>query len=68
LHDDNERMTRTLADMKSPLRLDQRVQELRLGLVPAQPSQVFRLQESLSQNNKNLPRQFAARPNQEATQ
>ncbi len=65
LRDDNERMTKTLADMKSPLRLDQRSQELKLGLVPAQPSQVFRLPELTPQN---LPRQFAARPNQQTTQ
>lgn len=68
LRDDNERMTRMLADMKSPLRLDQRVQELKLGLVPAQPSQVYRLPEPPGRNDKDVPRQFAARPNQETTQ
>lgn len=68
LHDDNARMTKTLADMRSPLRLDQRAQELKLGLVPAQPSQILRLQESPPLENKNLPRQFAARPNSETAQ
>ncbi|HEU6448349.1 MAG TPA: hypothetical protein VFV23_07935 [Verrucomicrobiae bacterium] len=68
LRDDNESMAKTLADMKSPLRLDQRVQELRLGLIPARPSQVFRMPEPMTQENNNLPRQFAARPNQETTQ
>jgi hypothetical protein len=66
LQNDNGRMAKILGDMRSPLRLDQRAQELKLGLAPTRPMQVFRLSETVSapQTDKNLTRQFAARPNQ----
>ena len=35
-----------LAVLHSPVMLDQRVHELNLGLVPAQPTQIYRLAES----------------------
>jgi hypothetical protein len=41
--------------------LDQRVRELNLGLVPAQPAQIYRLVEPPP--NENSKRQFAARQN-----
>ena len=43
--DGNEKLRVKLADLRSPLMLDQRVHELNLGLAPAQPLQVWRLPE-----------------------
>ena len=46
LHDlnlENQRWTDQLAILHSPVLLDQRVRELKLGLAPAQPMQVTRL-------------------------
>ena len=43
--DGNEKLRVKLADLRSPLMLDQRVRELNLGLAPAQPMQVWRLPE-----------------------
>ena len=43
--EDNEQLRLKLADLRSPVKLDQRVRELKLGLVPAQPSQIWRLPE-----------------------
>jgi hypothetical protein len=43
LNRDNQRMTDQLAILHSPVMLDQRVRELNLGMVPAQPMQVTRL-------------------------
>jgi cell division protein FtsB len=59
---DNEMMDDQLADLRSPVKLDQRARSL--GLMPAQPAQVVRLSETLSAwaDNKNLSRQIAARP------
>ena len=63
-----QRDDKTLADqlslLHSPMALDRRAQELKLGLAPAQPMQVFRLAEPASgpPENKNSGRQFAARP------
>jgi cell division protein FtsL len=58
---DNKKLEDQLADLRSPVMLDQRAQSL--GLVPAQPMQVVRLPEpSLTLENKNSTRQFAARP------
>jgi cell division protein FtsB len=43
--DSNEKLRVKLADLRSPLMLDQRARELNLGLAPAQPMQVWRLPE-----------------------
>ncbi|SRR5260221_192452 len=61
--DDGQRV-KDLAELRSPMKLDARAKELNLGLLPAQPMQVVRLAEpSVStRENKNLTRQFAARP------
>jgi hypothetical protein len=45
MKDGNERLRVKLADLRSPLMLDQRVHELNLGLAPAQPMQVWWLPE-----------------------
>jgi hypothetical protein len=46
--------------------LDQRVHELNLGLVPAQPAQIYRLAESPLNAGPN--RRFVARQNDGMTQ
>ncbi len=61
LHSDNQKAADQLAILRSPMTLDRRVQELQLGLAPAQPMQVWRLPEPLvtPAENKNSTRQFA---------
>ena len=61
LRDENQKLVDQLAVLRSPVMLDQRVRELKLGLVPAQPMQICRLAEPPT--NENLKRQFAARQN-----
>jgi cell division protein FtsL len=46
LRDENQKLSDQLAVLNSPVMLDQRVRELNLGLVPAQPGQVYRLIEA----------------------
>jgi cell division protein FtsB len=45
LQDQNEKLRRQMAYMKSPSYLEARVKELNLGLVPPQPSQVWYMKE-----------------------
>jgi len=45
LRDDNQRLADQIAILRLPVKLDERVRQLNLGLVPAQPSQILRLQE-----------------------
>ena len=61
---DNRVMSDQLAAMRSPVMLDQRVRELKLGLAPAQPGQKFLLVEpvSASADKKSSPQQYASRP------
>jgi len=61
--DGNEKLRVRLADLRSPLMLDQRVRELNLGLAPAQPVQVWRLPEpsALPPESNLSARQLAAR-------
>jgi hypothetical protein len=61
--DGNEKLRLKLADLRSPLMLDQRVRELNLGLAPAQPMQVWRLPEPSAAlpENSHSTRQLAAR-------
>jgi cell division protein FtsL len=58
---DNKKLDDQLADLRSPVMLDQRAHNL--GLAPAQPMQVVRLPEPsfAPPENKNSTRQFAAR-------
>jgi hypothetical protein len=60
---DNQKLDDQLGLLRSPVMLDQRVRELKLGLVPVQPGSVFRLPETpvAAPGNNHLPRQFAAR-------
>jgi uncharacterized protein involved in exopolysaccharide biosynthesis len=64
LQNDDRKLSDQLSILRSPTMLDRRVRELNLGLLPAQPMQVLRLAEPVSAptDNKNLTRQFAARP------
>jgi len=66
IRDENQRLSDQLAVLRSPVMLDQRVRELRLGLVPAQPTQIYQLVEPPP--NGNSRRLFAARQNGEVTQ
>ena len=66
IRDENQRLGDQLAVLRSPVMLDQRVRELRLGLVPAQPTQIYQLVEPPP--NGNSRRLFAARQNGEVTQ
>ena len=63
LSDGNEKLRVRLADLRSPMMLDQRARELNLGLAPAQPTQVWRLPEpSVAPLGSNpATRQLAAR-------
>jgi hypothetical protein len=63
LSEGNEKLRVTLADLRSPMKLDQRVRELNLGLAPAQPVQVWRLPEppAVPTGSNLSARQLAAR-------
>ena len=52
LANQNEKLRKQLATMRSPRFLERRIQELGLGLVPPQPAQVWRLTEPA----RDLPR------------
>lgn len=45
LHDKNDKLRKQMAVLLSPPALDARAKELNLGLVPPQPTQIWRLQE-----------------------
>ena len=64
LQNDNKRLSDQLAILHSPVMLDQRVRELNLGLTPAQPAQVVRLDElpTLPSDEGDPSRQLAQRP------
>lgn len=62
LKSDNQRLTDQLAILRSPVMLDQRARALNLGLVPAQPAQVYRLPEPVLRSlQDNMARQLAGR-------
>jgi cell division protein FtsB len=62
LERNNQMLADQLADLRSPVKLDQRARNL--GLVPAQPAQVVRLSEFavVSPDKNDFARQLAARP------
>lgn len=61
LADQNEKLSRQLATLRSPRFLERRIQELGLGLVPPQPAQVWRLSEPpRDQPRLTGERQYAA--------
>jgi len=61
LRDDNQRLSDQLAILRLPMKLDERARQLNLGLVPAQPSQVVRVQEMPAPTAGTPPRQVASR-------
>jgi hypothetical protein len=64
LQSDDKKLADQLALLHSPMALERRAQELKLGLAPAQPMQVARLPEPVVTvpENKNSNRQFVVRP------
>ena len=62
LKHDNEALTDQIAFLHSPVILDRRAKELKLGLAPAQPLQVVRLVETPAAPPPDSSRQFAQRP------
>ena len=59
LRDENRKLSDQLAVLNSPVMLDERVRALSLGLVPAQPTQIYRLVEVPI--DAGVDRRFAAR-------
>jgi hypothetical protein len=60
LKSENQKLTDQLAILRSPVMLDQRARALNLGLIPAQPGQVYRLPEPVLRSlQDNLARQLA---------
>lgn len=57
----DQKLSDQLSILRSPVMLDERVQQLNLGLVPAQPTQIVRLTENFSPQEQNHSRQLAAR-------
>ncbi len=59
---ENQMLDDRVADLRSPVKLDQRARNL--GLTPAQPGQVVRMPEMpfVSPDGKNSMRQLASRP------
>jgi hypothetical protein len=65
LQEANEGLRRQLEMMRSPAALQRRIQELNLGLVPAQPNQVLRLTEGgLEPLRARTGEQLVAAPSQ----
>ncbi len=61
LHEQNDKLKKQLAVLLSPQSLDQRVQELRLGLAPPRPEMVWRLPEPPSGlMSAGMEQQYAA--------
>jgi len=62
LKNDNKLLFDQIAFLRSPVVLDRKARELKLGLVPAQPLQVVRLADLPATPAEDGPRQFAQRP------
>lgn len=65
LKNDNKLLADQIAFLNSPVMLDRRARDLKLGLTPAQPLQVVRLVEmppAPASPENDGPRQFAQRP------
>ncbi|HZL78252.1 MAG TPA: septum formation initiator family protein [Candidatus Limnocylindrales bacterium] len=62
LQNDNKRLGDQITILHSPVMLDRLAKELNLGLAPAQPLQVVRLDETPAPaKDKNVSRQFTQR-------
>jgi cell division protein FtsB len=62
LKSDNKLLTDQIALLHSPVILDRRVKDLKLGLGPAQPFQVVRLPDLPAAPAAEAPRPLAGRP------
>ena len=62
LEDQNEKLRRQMAFMRSPPFLEARIKELNLGLVPPQPSQIWYLKEPATESHRQ-DRELASRQN-----
>jgi len=61
LEDQNEKLSKQLATMRSPQYLETQIQRLNLGLVRPQPGQVWRLTEPAAEGQRpGTEHQFAA--------
>jgi heme exporter protein D len=61
LRNQNDKLLKQLAELRSPEQLDLRVKELRLGLVPPQPTQIwYRPEPAAGTPPPRPPRTFAA--------
>jgi len=58
---ENQGRTKTLADMRNPEKLISKIREMKLELVPPQPSQIWRLPEPLGERPVEPEPRFAAR-------
>ena len=61
LKNDNKLLSDQIAFLNSPVMIDRRVKDLKLGLTPAQPLQVVRLVDVPARIEEG-PHQWAARP------
>lgn len=61
VRNDNKRLSDQIGVLHSPPMLDQRARELNLGLAPAQPMQVVRLEEMAAAKGNNGSRQLTLR-------
>jgi cell division protein FtsL len=59
---DNKILSDQIAFLKNPVMIDQRAKSLKLGLAPAQPTQVVRLSDGPLPPEPENPRQLAQRP------
>ena len=60
LERENDKARKRLGEMRSPQYVERRIQELRLGLVPTQPVQVWRLSEPAADGSRLQSEQYAA--------
>jgi hypothetical protein len=67
LQDQNEKLKKQLAIMYSPKFLEAKIKELNLGLVPPQPSQIWRLRIEPETTSPPGEREYAARRNDSLT-
>ncbi|MBE0545767.1 MAG: hypothetical protein IH623_30930 [Verrucomicrobia bacterium] len=61
LQEQNQKLNTQFATLRSPMKLRERLPELKLGLVPVQPSQVWRLPEPLTVTDDPTENSFAGR-------
>jgi len=63
LREQNKKLSDQLAMLRSPRKLEERVRELNLGLVPPRPASVIRMPEPVMVERSEAERSVAARVN-----